>query len=127
MILKTGDTYWVNLEPTIGDEIEKKRRVVILNPGHHRHLRLAIDLPITHWRPEWKDQAFFVPVEPLESRGLAKKSAVDCFQLRAMNVSWNVSAPFLRMRREESDEKSACSHPRHRLRTLFLVQHRTIE
>ncbi len=70
--MKTGDIYWVNLEPTIGDEIKKKRPVVILNPGHHRHLRLAIVLPITHWRPEWKDHAFFVPVEPSENNGLRR-------------------------------------------------------
>ena len=83
--MKTGDIYWVNLEPTIGDKIKKKRPVVILNPGHHRHLRLAIVLPITQWRPEWKDHAFFVPVEPSENNGLLMKSAVDCFQIRAIS------------------------------------------
>ncbi len=37
MTLKIGDPYWVNLEPTIGDEIRKKRPVIILNAGHFHH------------------------------------------------------------------------------------------
>jgi len=85
MTLNTGDIYWVNLEPTIGDEIKKKRPVVILNPGHRRYLKLAVVLPITHWRPEWEDHAFFVPLDSSPSNGLARKSAVDCFQIRAIS------------------------------------------
>ncbi len=34
--MKTGEIYWVNLNPTIGDEIKKKRPVVVLNPGHEK-------------------------------------------------------------------------------------------
>ncbi len=85
MILKTGDLYWVNLEPTIGDEIKTKRPVVILNPGHHRYLKLAVVLPITQWRREWQDHAFFVAMDASENNGLTKKSAVDCFQIRAIS------------------------------------------
>jgi mRNA interferase MazF len=85
MTLKTGDIYWVNLEPSIGDEIRKKQPVVVMNPGHSRYLKLAIVVPITHWRPEWKDHAFFVLLDPSPSNGLERRSAVDCFQIRAIS------------------------------------------
>jgi len=83
--LKSGDIYWVNLEPSIGDEIKKKRPVVVLNPGHSKHLRLAIVVPVTGWRPEWKSHPFFVSLDPAETNGLDKKSVVDCFQIRAVS------------------------------------------
>jgi mRNA interferase MazF len=59
--LKTGDIYWVNLDPSIGDEIRKKRPVVIMDAGHVKNLRLAIVVPVTGWKPQWQDHPFFVP------------------------------------------------------------------
>ncbi len=83
--MKKGEIYWVNLEPTIGDEIKKKRPVIILNPGHHQYLKLAIVIPVTAWNPQWEENPFFVSLEPNLTNGLQKKSAVDCFQLRALS------------------------------------------
>jgi mRNA interferase MazF len=83
--LRSGDIYWVNLDPSIGDEIRKKRPVVILNPGHVKHLRLAVVVLVTGWKRQWENHPFFVSLEPTPANGLAKKSAVDCFQLRAIS------------------------------------------
>lgn len=83
--MKTGEIYWVNLDPTVGDEIKKKRPVTILNGGHRRHLKLAIVAPITAWSPNWEENPFFVPLEPNSTNGLQKKSVVDCFQVRAIS------------------------------------------
>lgn len=82
--MQIGDLYWVNQQPTIGDEIRKKCPVIILNAGHSNHLRLAIVLPVTGWKALWKDHPFFVPLDPTPLNGLEKKSAVDCFQIRAI-------------------------------------------
>ena len=81
----TGEIYWVNLEPTIGDEIKKKRPVIIVNSGHHKDLKLAIVVPITAWSPYWDENPFFVSLKPDSNNGLKKKSAVDCFQMRAIS------------------------------------------
>jgi mRNA interferase MazF len=83
--LKTGDIYWVNLDPTQGDEIRKKRPVVVLNGGHRKNLKLAIVVPITAWSPFWESNPFFVPLPPDPFNGLQKKSAIDCFQIRAVS------------------------------------------
>ena len=83
--MKSGDIHWVNLDPTLGDEIRKKRPVIVLNGGHDKFLRLAIVAPITGWTRNWGDNPFFVSLHPDEMNGLQKKSAVDCFQLRAIS------------------------------------------
>ena len=85
MILKAGDIYWVNLDPTIGDEIKKTRPVVVLNAGHDKHLKLAIVVPVTEWSPVWDKNPFFVSLEPNPGSGLNKKSVADCFQIRAVS------------------------------------------
>ena len=83
--MRTGDLYQANLDPTIGDEIQKSRPVVILNPGHAKNLRLAIVVPVTAWRQRWEKNPFFLTITPGPRHGLRKKSAVDCFQIRALS------------------------------------------
>jgi mRNA interferase MazF len=85
--LKTGEIYWVNLDPTVGDEIKKKRPVIILNGGHDKHLKLAIVVPVTAWSPYWDENPFFVTLEPNSKNGLSKKSSVDCFQIRERSAT----------------------------------------
>ena len=83
--MKCGDIYHVNLDPAVGDEIQKIRSVVILNAGHQKYLKLSIVVPITGWNPAWDQNPFFVTLEPSVENGLHKKSAIDCFQIRAIS------------------------------------------
>jgi len=83
--LKAGEIYWVNLDPTIGNEIKKRRPIVVLNGGHDKHLKLAIVVPVTAWSSYWEKNPFFVSLEPNTTSGLKKKSVVDCFQIRAVS------------------------------------------
>ncbi len=83
--MRTGEIYWVNLDPTIGDEIKKRRPVIVVNGGHDKHLKLAIVVPVTTWSPYWEENPFFVSLGTNSSNGLQKKSAVDCFQIRAIS------------------------------------------
>ena len=83
--MKTGEIYWVNLDPTIDDEIKKRRPVIVVNGGHDKHLKLAIVVPLTSWSPYWEGNPFFIFLEPTSNNGLQKKSAVDCFQIRAIS------------------------------------------
>ena len=58
---------------------------MVLNNGHEKHLRLAIVVPITHWTAVWENNPFFVILEPAKRNGLKKRSAIDCFQIRAVS------------------------------------------
>jgi mRNA interferase MazF len=84
-ILNNGDIYLVTLDPTIGDEIQKRRPVLILNGGHEKNLKLAIVVPITNWQGYWEDNPFFVSLEPDAQNCLEKKSVVVCFQIRSIS------------------------------------------
>ena len=83
--MKIGDIVWVNLDPTLGDELRKKRPVVVLNNGHEKHLRLAIVVPLTNWTASWESNPFFISLDPSKQNGLKKKSTIDCFQIRAVS------------------------------------------
>ena len=83
--MRAGDICHVNLDPTLGDEIRKTRPVVVLNPGLENKLSLAIVVPITGWKAAFKRNPFFLELDPKPRLGLRKKSAVDCFQIRALS------------------------------------------
>ena len=83
--MKTGEIFWVNIDPTIGDEIKKRRPVVVLNGGHDKHLKLAIVVPVTAWSSYWEKNPFFVSLKPNKKSGIKKKSVVYCFQIRAVS------------------------------------------
>ena len=83
--MKTGDIFFVNLDPTIGDEIKKKRPVVVLNQGHEKNLKFSIVVPITGWKKQWEENPFFVVVKPDNQNRLQKKSVIDCFQIREIS------------------------------------------
>ena len=84
-ILNEGEIYLVTPDPTIGDEIHKRRPVLILNGGHEKNLKLAIVAPIMNWQIHWKNNPFFVPLKPDEQNCLEKRSVVDCFQIRSVS------------------------------------------
>ena len=53
-IPKQGDVWWVNLDPTVGKEINKKRPCVVVSPDEtNRHLGTCIVAPITSTLREW--------------------------------------------------------------------------
>jgi mRNA interferase MazF len=48
MVLKRGEIWLVNLDPTVGSEIQKTRPCLIISPPEmHDHLRTAIVAPMT--------------------------------------------------------------------------------
>ncbi len=83
--MKQGEIYLVNLDPATGDEIKKKRPVVIVNGGDEKNLRLSIVVPVTNYKENWKKNPFFVTIEPNNKNSLIKKSSVDCYQIRAIS------------------------------------------
>jgi len=47
-MVKRGDIWLVNLDPTVGSEIQKSRPCVVVSPADmHDHLRTAIIAPLT--------------------------------------------------------------------------------
>jgi len=79
--LKHGDISWVNLDPTIGSEIKKKRPCVIISATPiNKARRTVIIIPLS---------IAGIPRPPLtiEVKCLNKKGVAVCDQIRAVDKS----------------------------------------
>jgi hypothetical protein len=84
-----------HLDPSVGEEIKKKRPVVVLNNGHEKHLRLAIVVPVTNWTELWESNPFFVSIDPSKQKGLKKNRWSTVFKSGRLDIgeSWTGWAP----------------------------------
>jgi mRNA interferase MazF len=81
LILKRGDIYWVNLEPSVGSEIKKKRPCVIIGATIiNQARRTIVVIPLsTAGNPR--------PPLTVEVNCLEKKAVAVCDQIRAVDKS----------------------------------------
>lgn len=90
MILKRGQVWWVNLDPTVGSEIKKKRPCVVVSSDAASRLPVRIVVPLTEWNETFATSPFHVLVEvddvvAFEAAGLKKGGAADVMQIRCVS------------------------------------------
>lgn len=83
--MKQGEVWLINLDPTIGAEIQKTRPAVIVNNNSFGLLPLSIIVPITDWKHNFSFAPWMIIIEPSNKNGLSKISALDCFQVRSVS------------------------------------------
>ncbi len=83
---KRGEIWYVNLDPTVGAEIKKLRRCVVVSSDAVGILSLRLIAPITGWKEHFKHSFWLVKIDPDGSNGLTKDSAVDTLQLRGVDL-----------------------------------------
>ncbi|MFH1197304.1 MAG: type II toxin-antitoxin system PemK/MazF family toxin [bacterium] len=83
--MKQREIWEIDLDPTIGAEIKKKRPCVILNDESIGILPLKVIAPITSWNDEFEDSLWMVKIIPNRINNLKKISVIDCFQVRAVS------------------------------------------
>ena len=83
--MKQSEIWLVNLDPTIGAEIQKKRPAIIINDDRLGKLPLKVIVPITDWKENYLIAPWMVKLEPNATNGLFKTSAIDCFQVRSLS------------------------------------------
>ena len=81
-----GDIWQVDLHGSVGNEIRYERPVVVVTPDEIGMLPLAIVCPITEWKDYFADNVWHVKLEPNQTNGLTKVSAVDALQLRSLSM-----------------------------------------
>lgn len=86
MLIRRGEIWRVNLDPTIGAEIRKTRPVVVVNSDAIGALPIKLVAPITEWKDHWTRNIWHVRVIPDSANGLEKVSAVDALQLRGVDT-----------------------------------------
>jgi mRNA interferase MazF len=83
--MKQNEIWLIDLDPTKGAEIQKKRPAIIVNNDALGKLPLKVIVPITDWKDHYETAPWFVKINPSQTNGLSKQSAVDCFQVRSLS------------------------------------------
>jgi mRNA interferase MazF len=82
---KRGEVWIVDLDPTRGAEIQKRRTAVVMSLDGLAKLPIHIIVPITGWQPGFASSPWFYKLVPTKRNGLAKESGADAFQLRSVS------------------------------------------
>jgi mRNA interferase MazF len=83
--MKQSEIWLIDLDPTKGAEIQKKRPAIIINDDRLGKLPLKVIVPITDWKDRYDIAPWMVKIEPNEANGLSKTSSADCFQIRSLS------------------------------------------
>ena len=83
--MKHGEIWLIDLYPTQGSEIQKKRPAIIVNDDALGILPLKIVVPVTDWKDRYQLAQWMVKISPSSENGLNKLSAADCFQVRSLS------------------------------------------
>jgi len=84
--MKQGQIWEINLSPTVGAEIKKKRPAVIISDDAIGLLPLRVIVPLTEWKNNFYDAVWMVKIDPNALNNLKKTSAIDCFQIRSIST-----------------------------------------
>ncbi len=85
--MNRGEIWLINLDPTVGAEIQKIRPVIIVSSNAVGVLPLRVVVPLTDWKERYHQAAWIVPISPDEENGLSKQSAADTFQIRSVSTT----------------------------------------
>ena len=83
--MRRGEIWLINLDPTIGAEIQKTRPAVIVNDDALGILPLKVIVPLTEWKDRYAAAPWMVRIDPAAENGLSKTSAADAFQVRSVS------------------------------------------
>ena len=84
--MRQGEIWEINLSPTVGAEIKKKRPAVIINDDAIGILPLKVIVPITAWKDRYHGAIWMVKIEPDSENRLKKSSVIDTFQIRSIST-----------------------------------------
>jgi mRNA interferase MazF len=83
---KRSEIWLVDLNPTIGQEIQKTRPVVVLSTDVFSPIPLRIIIPIASWQEKFSDRPFMVPIVANAGNGLDRDSAGNVLQVRSLSI-----------------------------------------
>ena len=83
--MKRSEIWLINLDPTIGAEIRRKRPAVIVSVDSIGVLPLRVIVPITEWKENYLEAPWMVHLNPDSENNLEKPSCADTFQVRSIS------------------------------------------
>jgi mRNA interferase MazF len=86
MLPKRGEIWLVNLDPTVGAEIQKTRPAIVISSDYIGKLPLKLVVPITDWKDSFASDLWHIRLDPTNENGLTKPSAADALQARSLDT-----------------------------------------
>ena len=86
MLPKRGEIWLVNLDPTVGAEIQKTRPAIVISSDYISKLPLKLVVPITDWKDSFASDIWHIRLDPTNENGLTKPSAADALQSRSLDT-----------------------------------------
>ena len=83
--MKQSEIWLVDLNPTIGAEMNKLRPALIISDNSVGILPLKIIVPLTDWKERYRNVLWMIEVKSNLKTGLKKQSAIDCLQIRCVS------------------------------------------
>lgn len=83
--MNSGEIWQVDLNPTVGAEIQKVRPAIIVSSDTVGILPLKVIVPITDWKEHYAKVCWMIKLSPNTQNKLRKISAVDTFQVRSVS------------------------------------------
>ena len=74
IFMKQNEVWLINLDPTIGAEINKTRPAIIVSDDSLGKLPLRVIVPVTDWKDRYEIAPWMVKFEPNSKNGLIKHS-----------------------------------------------------
>jgi mRNA interferase MazF len=84
-IPKRGEVWWIDFEPTIGQEINKTRPAVIISANGIGKLDLRLVVPLTKWQEAFANNIWHVFIPMTKENGLKNDSTADALQVRSIS------------------------------------------
>lgn len=81
-----GEVWWVDLDPSVGAELQKRRPCVIMNVANAGRLPLRVLVPLTGWQEAFDGYPWCVQILPDTENQLQKISAADTFQIKSLSL-----------------------------------------
>ena len=69
--MRKGEVWLINLDPTIGAEIQKTRPAIIVNEDAIGVLPLRVIVPLTDWKEHYEIAPWMVRIDPDRTNGLS--------------------------------------------------------
>lgn len=80
-----GEVWLVDLNPTVGAEIQKRRPAVVVSSDAITIAPIKLIAPIRNWKNIFAGDYWHVRIDPDGSNNLNKVSSVDALQLRGVD------------------------------------------
>ena len=83
---KRGELWLVDLNPTIGQEIQKIRPVVVISSDLLLSIPMRIIIPVTSWQEKFENRPFMVKISTTPGNKLSADSAGNVLQVRSIST-----------------------------------------